>query len=91
MAKLLIKIYQYFLSFDHSFWAKPEVLRVCVHYPSCSQYAYEAIDKFGIFKGGIMAIFRILRCTPLCKNRIDKVPDRFSIRANTKSEENIEK
>lgn len=82
IGKGIIKIYQFFLSFDHSFWAKYVDTRICIHYPSCSQYTYEAIDKFGLVKGSIMGFFRILRCNPLAKGGLDPVPDKFSIHAN---------
>ncbi len=36
----------------------------CRFTPSCSEYAYEAIEKYGILKGGRLAIWRILRCNP---------------------------
>ncbi|CCY45903.1 putative membrane protein insertion efficiency factor [Firmicutes bacterium CAG:822] len=36
----------------------------CRYIPTCSEYAIEAIDIYGVFKGGIMAIKRILRCNP---------------------------
>ena len=36
----------------------------CRFQPTCSEYAYEAIDKYGILKGGRLAIWRILRCNP---------------------------
>ena len=36
----------------------------CRFTPTCSEYAYEAIDKYGILKGGRLAIWRILRCNP---------------------------
>lgn len=77
LALLLIKIYQKTLSFDHSFWANPNQFRVCLHQPSCSQYTYEAVEKFGVVKGSILGFFRILRCNPFTKNRIDPIPDKF--------------
>lgn len=77
---LLIKTYQKTLSFDHSFWARPEIYRVCLHYPSCSQYSYEAIEKFGVVKGSLLGFFRILRCNPFNKHRNDPVPDKFRFR-----------
>ena len=43
----------------------------CRFYPSCSEYAVLAIKKYGIFKGSIKAIFRILRCNPFSKGGID--------------------
>jgi uncharacterized protein len=36
----------------------------CRFHPTCSEYAYEAIDRYGIIKGGRLAIWRILRCNP---------------------------
>ncbi|MBP9759159.1 membrane protein insertion efficiency factor YidD [Candidatus Dojkabacteria bacterium] len=74
----LIRVYQKTLSFDHSFWADPLKFRVCIHYPSCSQYTYLSIQKFGLIKGSIMGFFRILRCNPLNQNRLDEVPKQFT-------------
>lgn len=45
----------------------------CVFYPSCSEYAKEAVRKYGILKGSILAFLRILRCHPWQKNHIDPV------------------
>lgn len=47
---------------------------VCRFYPTCSQYAIEAITKYGVIKGGFLAIKRILRCHPLNKGGYDPVP-----------------
>jgi len=80
IAKLLIRIYQKILSFDHAFWANPKIFRVCIYHPSCSEYTYQAIDKHGLVKGIIMGIFRILRCNPFAQGGYDPVPDRFSIK-----------
>lgn len=46
----------------------------CRFYPTCSHYAYQAIYKYGFFKGGGMAAWRILRCNPFNKGGIDPVP-----------------
>ena len=46
----------------------------CIYTPTCSQYAIEAIQKYGALKGGIMAIWRILRCNPFAKGGYDPVP-----------------
>lgn len=43
----------------------------CRFYPSCSQYACMAIEKYGVFRGGLKAIWRILRCSPLSDGGID--------------------
>ena len=47
----------------------------CRFYPSCSQYALEAIEKYGPLKGGYLAVRRILRCHPFYKGDLnDPVP-----------------
>lgn len=46
----------------------------CRFYPTCSQYALEAIEKYGAWKGGKMTLFRILRCHPFSKGGYDPVP-----------------
>jgi len=47
---------------------------VCRFYPTCSHYAFEAIAKYGLIKGGLMATWRILRCQPFSKGGYDPVP-----------------
>lgn len=83
LVKLLIRIYQKLFSFDHAFWAKPSKFRVCMFYPSCSEYTYQAIDKHGVVKGILMGTARILRCNPISKPGYDPVPDKFSLKRNT--------
>ena len=46
----------------------------CIYTPTCSQYAIEAITKYGALKGGWMAFKRILRCNPFAKGGYDPVP-----------------
>ena len=47
----------------------------CRFRPTCSQYAYEAIQKYGAFKGGLLALWRLLRCNPFNKSDpYDPVP-----------------
>ena len=45
----------------------------CRYTPRCSQYAIDAIQKYGTLKGSFMAIWRILRCNPLSKGGYDPV------------------
>lgn len=47
----------------------------CRFQPSCSHYAYTAIERFGTLKGGRLALWRILRCNPFCKGGYDPVPE----------------
>ena len=47
----------------------------CRFIPTCSQYAYDAICKYGVLKGGVLALWRLLRCNPFNKGDIyDPVP-----------------
>ncbi|MCW4572461.1 membrane protein insertion efficiency factor YidD [Venenivibrio stagnispumantis] len=59
----LIKFYQKFIS--------PVLPSSCRYYPSCSTYAILAIEKYGVIKGSIKAIWRILRCNPFSKGGVD--------------------
>ena len=61
----LIRVYQRGVS--------PVLPPVCRFYPTCSQYGYEAIAKYGIIKGGRLAVWRILRCNPFCRGGYDPV------------------
>lgn len=45
----------------------------CRFYPTCSQYAIDALEKYGVFKGTILAVKRILRCHPFNSGGYDPV------------------
>lgn len=63
---LLIKFYKNFIS--------PGLPPSCRYYPTCSSYAVEAIERFGVLKGGWLAFKRILRCNPYHPGGVDPVP-----------------
>ena len=46
----------------------------CRYYPTCSQYAVTAIERFGIIRGGLLAVWRLLRCNPLFREDLTLFP-----------------
>lgn len=51
----------------------------CKYYPTCSNYALEAVERYGAFRGGVLAAMRLLRCRPWSRGGIDDVPQQYSI------------
>lgn len=47
----------------------------CRHFPTCSEYAFEAIARHGLWKGGWLSLFRVARCGPGGTHGVDPVPD----------------
>jgi len=70
---ILIKLYQKTLSFDHGPLRRWRPYGFCRFSPSCSQYAVEALGKYGVIKGGLMTSWRILRCNPWNRGGYDPV------------------
>ena len=68
-----IRIYQKTLSFDHGPLKIFYPHGFCRFTPTCSQYGVEAIDKYGIIKGGLKTSWRIIRCNPWNKGGYDPV------------------
>jgi len=66
IALLFIKFYQNAVS--------PHLPPACRFYPTCSSYAYDAVKKYGFFRGGLLAAGRIIRCNPFCRGGYDPVP-----------------
>ncbi|WP_438767349.1 membrane protein insertion efficiency factor YidD [Kushneria sp. TE3] len=63
----LMRIYQYGIS--------PMIGPRCRFWPTCSNYAIEAIQRHGALRGGWLALRRILRCHPFCAGGVDPVPE----------------
>jgi hypothetical protein len=66
IALALIRFYQRFIS--------PLTPPSCIYTPTCSQYGYEAIARYGFFKGGWLTARRIGRCHPWAQGGYDPVP-----------------
>lgn len=64
----LIRVYQVFIS--------PALPSACRFYPTCSEYAREAIENWGVWRGSWLALRRLARCHPLGGHGIDPVPER---------------
>lgn len=58
----------------------------CRFYPVCSQYAYTAIARFGVIKGGWLALKRILKCHPFHPGGFDPVPEKLPSRKKQEKE-----
>ena len=61
----IIKFYRKYIS--------PMKTTKCPYYPTCSTYGLHAVEKYGFFKGGALAAWRILRCNPFSKGGYDPV------------------
>jgi hypothetical protein len=68
LALLLIQFYRRFIS--------PLTPPTCRFYPTCSQYGFEAIERFGFIKGVYLLLKRIVKCHPFHPGGFDPVPER---------------
>ena len=62
---MFIRFYQMFIS--------PYLGANCRFYPTCSAYAIDVLQKYGVLKGSFLAMKRLLRCQPFCKGGYDPV------------------
>ena len=67
----LIKLYQKTLSPDTGWTSFKNPYGFCKHYPTCSNYSYEAIEKYGIIKGVFLSVIRVIKCNPFSKGGYD--------------------
>ena len=67
MKKLLIRLIGFYRRYISSLKRYPS----CKFYPTCSEYAILAIEKYGVVKGSLKAVWRILRCNPFSKGGAD--------------------
>ncbi len=70
MKKVLLGLIRFYQKYISGMKATP----TCKYYPTCSEYGIQAIEKYGAFKGGLLTIWRILRCNPFSKGGYDPVP-----------------
>ncbi|MFC1799150.1 membrane protein insertion efficiency factor YidD [Thermodesulfobacteriota bacterium] len=62
----MIRGYQYLLS--------PVLSPACRFYPTCSHYAYEAVSRYGVRKGLLLSVKRLLKCHPFHSGGVDLLP-----------------
>lgn len=74
IVKKAIVFYQKTISPDHGSLKVFYPYGCCRYYPTCSEYAYESIDKYGVIKGGNLALRRLGRCHPWSQGGVDLVP-----------------
>jgi uncharacterized protein len=57
----------------------------CKYHPSCSEYALQAIDRYGILRGSVLAAWRLLRCNPFSHGGYDPVSEQTLFRHHAPS------
>ena len=77
MKTYLVRLYLFPVRFYRRF-ISPLTPPCCRFTPTCSAYAVKAVERFGIIKGTVLAVWRILRCNPFCRGGYDDVPEEFS-------------
>lgn len=70
----LIRFYQKTFSLDHGFlsWVYSEGW--CRFHPTCSEYTYQSIEKYGLIRGALLGFWRINRCNPWSQGGVDNIP-----------------
>lgn len=68
MRKFVISVLRFYKKF-----ISPALPDSCRFYPTCSEYAVTAVEKYGVLRGSIKSIYRIIRCNPFNKGGYDPV------------------
>ncbi len=71
MKRALIKLIEFYRKV-----ISPRTPPSCKYIPTCSEYGMEAIERFGALKGGLLTVWRILRCNPWSRGGYDPVPEK---------------
>ena len=71
----LLRLYQLVVS--------PLTPATCKYHPSCSQYALDAVRRFGVLRGSTLAVWRLLRCNPWSHGGVDHAADQRLFRPRT--------
>jgi hypothetical protein len=66
-------------------WISPAFPPACRYVPTCSEYAMESVERYGAWRGGAMAAWRVLRCHPLAKGGLDAVVKSCAVSAECAS------
>lgn len=81
---MFVAIFQSFIKF-YTWVISPLLGKNCRYQPTCSEYSHQALERFGVVKGGYLTLCRLCRCHPWAGSGYDPVPE------NTKSDEKDDK
>jgi len=65
VVQFVLRVYKWLIS--------PMLPASCKYTPTCSEYAMEAVETYGVLRGGVMSVWRVLRCNPFAKGGFDPV------------------
>ena len=71
---LCIRLYQKTLSPDSGFLRYFKPYGQCKFYPTCSEYTYQAVEKYGVLRGLLTGLKRVCRCTPWSEGGVEQLP-----------------
>jgi uncharacterized protein len=74
MSRILIRMIRFYQT-----RISPHTRSACRFQPTCSEYAVTALQRFGVWKGLRLAIWRVLRCNPFGKGGYDPVPENTDV------------